>query len=1009
MGLFDATRKLIGSIAGKAKEEVTKEVKKVAEVTKPFFSGAKKVVEAVDRFGPVAATALTPAAPVAIVRAAVGPKKFNEAIINTAADVARAAPRAVVSTGLMAARPAVELATGRKAAEEYVPKKPIEKALFGSEPIKSLDVKLANTNKAIESVLPESMKKKGIGSILGVPLIAGTTALDLLPLPEGKGAKAALKASEKLAAGGATKTLLGATEDLLSKAGNINLTKFNIPTEAKQGIADIVKAGKEFVDQRRGVQTFEDTRQAAEGLIASGKIKINLSPGKALNAEERHALSETMAGLRTQVDELATLVKTPEGASDLNLARLAAAQADLGHAIASVAGSTAEAGRALNAGKIFKDAVQSGDMKLIQQAIERSGGRETIESVSNALAKFGTDEAAKYNFVKNMFKPGFKDYMNWYWYSSILSGPVTHVRNIFGNASNTAFDVTSKPFAAVIDSMKTGGAKILGKDRPREVFLGELPQDFVGAYQGLKQGLAKGLFMLQNGYAIDDVAKAEFRTPEVFKGILPNLVGRGLEAADQVFRSINAQRELVSGAYAAAKKTGAKGAEFDKIFNEMLSNPSKELIEQVAKEGKRAVFRQEGGPFIQLLLKARSDEILPVLNLGNGKTLKLPNPLRFVVPFIETPANIMKAGAEASPLGFLSPMVGQKTAREGTRAQGRAALGSLILAPIAMMAAEGSVSGSGPSDPATKDALYRSGWQPNSIKIGDKWYSYKNIQPIAIPISVVANAYEQYMYEGGKISLGSVLAKTGNSLLDQSFLSGLSGLQQAMAEPETRGKAFLEGIGAGLVPLSGFQSQIARSLDRNVRAVDSFGEKIISQTPFASKTLPARYDTLGNEIKRPGDSLNAFNPLTPSEEQESAVDEILKETGFTFSKPAKKISGIDRSMNNAEYAEFSRVSGSFKSRLVSELSKEDSWNEANNEERIKVLDAVSDKANELARKRMSVPVEARYLGIEDLPTDKPTLGAISEVIQDKEYKALDDTMKRKVMNLLIQDLKESSQ
>ena len=35
-----------------------------------------------------------------------------------------------------------------------------------------------------------------------------------------------------------------------------------------------------------------------------------------------------------------------------------------------------------------------------------------------------------------------------------------------------------------------------------------------------------------------------------------------------------------------------------------------------------------------------------------------------------------------------------------------------------------------------------SGWRPNAVKMGDRWYQYQTIQPINVPAAVIANAVE---------------------------------------------------------------------------------------------------------------------------------------------------------------------------------------------------------------------------------------------------------------------------
>ena len=60
----------------------------------------------------------------------------------------------------------------------------------------------------------------------------------------------------------------------------------------------------------------------------------------------------------------------------------------------------------------------------------------------------------------------------------------------------------------------------------------------------------------------------------------------------------------------------------------------------------------------------------------------------WIAPFIRTPGNILRQGAEFSPFGFAMKAAHQG-GREGAQALGRAALGTVTLAPLAWLAATG--------------------------------------------------------------------------------------------------------------------------------------------------------------------------------------------------------------------------------------------------------------------------------------------------------------------------------
>lgn len=44
-----------------------------------------------------------------------------------------------------------------------------------------------------------------------------------------------------------------------------------------------------------------------------------------------------------------------------------------------------------------------------------------------------------------------RDFASWYWYTSLLSGPKTQIRNILGSVSNITFNTMARPAAVASD------------------------------------------------------------------------------------------------------------------------------------------------------------------------------------------------------------------------------------------------------------------------------------------------------------------------------------------------------------------------------------------------------------------------------------------------------------------------------------------------------------------------------------------------------------------------------
>lgn len=783
--------------------------------------------------------------------------------------------------------------------------------------------------------------------------------------------------------------------------GNIRLDKFAVDREAKDELARVINENQGFMEQRRGTRSWEQTNEAAAQIT---KDLTKTKAGKALNAEELTALGQTTAGLSKKVQGILEEIAAPGGDSTLNKLRLAQAREELTFATASLSGARAEAGRSLQILRQLNKAIQSGDSKLINEARKMLGPSdwgESSEYIAKKLADLGDDEVAKYKFVQSLQKQHWTgkvtDFVDWYFYNNILSGPATHIRNTFANAGKVAFNATSVPFAAAADAVKTGVSKLTGGSREREVVLSELPQHLKGLWAGMKDGWDKASFVFNNGFSQADVASSSFRPAEVFKGRLPNVVSRSLQASDQFFRTVAERAEVYANAWRTALSEGKTGNAIAERAAELVENPTSKMLEQARRTGAETVFQQNGDKLSQALGKLKSNI---TITRKDGTQYKLWNPLKLVIPFVQTPYNVVKAGLEASGGGLITGAL-KETGREASQAQGRALAGMTILTPLAFMAAEGKISGNGPTNPAERDALYAQGWQPNSVRIGDKWYSYQTT-PLAIPLSLIGGAADKWTYEGEMPSVGEIAAKAGNTLLNQSFLSGLSSLQKAVADPERYGQAFTEGLALGFIPASSALGQVARATDTTIRQPEGVKEKIMANIPGLSTKLPARRTVFGEESTRPGGFLNQFNPLKASEIKPDATYGALEEAGLVAGFPSQSID--KRKMDKAEYSEFLRVSGRIKKNILDDLTAKPEFQALDSEAKKKAVDKVTEQANKYARDQFRPALELRYLGI---PSDNLTpvaKEAINRLVTKSEYKKLSDEERKQVMERLLPKL-----
>lgn len=165
--------------------------------------------------------------------------------------------------------------------------------------------------------------------------------------------------------------------------------------------------------------------------------------------------------------------------------------------------------------------------------------------------------------------------------------------------------------------------------------------------------------------------------------------------------------------------------------------------------------------------------------------------IRFFVPFVRTPANIMQMNLEHNPLYcMLSPSQRRlimSNTPEGAIAKVQMGVGALNFTLGSLLATSGLITGSNPKDENTRKALYKTGWRPYSFKVGDKYFSYQRLEPLATILATAAD-WRMIYNDLGNMDLEEeekfgrfadvCMSNLINTTLDKSsFLTGLEQMQ----------------------------------------------------------------------------------------------------------------------------------------------------------------------------------------------------------------------------------------
>lgn len=523
----------------------------------------------------------------------------------------------------------------------------------------------------------------------------------------------------------------------------------------------------------------------------------------------------------------------------------------------------------------------------LEKAFEAMG--TNVQEFRNWMEKWSAtsadDVAGRFKLLAALENPTLMKKINEVFYNGILSAPPTHVANFVSNSISAALDPLERLIAA---GAEIPLATLQGRSRQR--FFHEVPESFFGMVSGFPEGLSKGLFVLKNGFSLDAANRLDMAQVQQIKGPVGNVINmpsRFLNAADQLWRSMLYSQALHANAYRMTRLEGWQESEFTHHLADLIANPTPELFKQAGDLAEYRLFRQKPGEFTQALLKLRNTPVLGI------------KPLVYVVPFIQTPVNLFKFGMERSPLGILNPHLWQNVAKQSPEASdqlARWAMGSAVSAGIVTMFARGDLTGPVPTSPSERDAFYRQGKQPWSIKIGDKYISYQKFEPFVQDFVMIGSVYQAINDAKAGVApevlAGRAVLNMGANLASQQYLSGLSNALNAWMDPERYGGQFIEQLATGAVPFSSLGRMAVREMDPTVRTPSGVIDAAKLAIPGLSGQVPAKLNAFGETSQR---ETNPLSPYTVSTVKTDPLETELARLKIEPGYAGKAVAGVNLS------------------------------------------------------------------------------------------------------------------
>ena len=544
---------------------------------------------------------------------------------------------------------------------------------------------------------------------------------------------------------------------------------------------------------------------------------------------------------------------------------------------------------------------------------------------------------------------------------SMLFNPKTQVRNVMGNAVIAPVNSFSDLFASVVDKQiaKKTGIRTTGKTNIKNYT------------KGFKTGLYQSYNDFKKGINTRNMQGNRFEVTE----------GKSFNDNSKIGRQLNKIDSLLSFMLDAGDRGFYEASFTNSINNQMILNNTTEVTQDmidIATSEALSRTWQDNNNYTKFVLQTRN-----ALNKINIKGYGLGDVL---IPFAKTPANLTKAIVDYSPLGMINAINsgknlknslsnGQYTAQmqhQFVQNLGKATAGTMLYILGYALAKAGITSGESDDDKDTKDFMKNTlGVSSYSIKIGGKTFTYDWAQPIAAPLSIMANIVNKQK-EGTTLTenIISSLDTAGNILLEQSFMESINtvlnnndgivtGIQEAILELPSRA---IPTLMKQIVDLTDDTQRTTFEYDKPLKTSIN---KIKAKIPGLSTTLSPVVDTMGREVQRYGGKNNIFNVfLNPANINTENISESAEEIYRVYKSTGDKTvmprvipyyfneDGVKKTLTSKERSEFQKIAGKIIEDNVSNLLNNINYVNMSDIDKSTVLNNIVNYAYNKARYEM---------------------------------------------------------
>jgi hypothetical protein len=763
------------------------------------------------------------------------------------------------------------------------------------------------------------------------------------------------------------------------------LTAFNLP---RMETTEDVKSTVETMNRMAGIKTenitFDDVRKAAENAGIGPKFIDQLTSGKLeVNPENTYKALNAMVASAKHLDALAAKVANGS-ATPTELAEMA--QTLHFHSLLqqSVKGYQTNVAQSLAVMRMPRTGAAD-----ISEIMQTMGAETDLVRFAQAYQDLKTPEG-KADLIRSMAQGNPWEKLFTVYVNGLLSRPGTQIKNALSNTIFLPLRMAERAGAAALGSVRSaiglaGDTKYEFAEIP--AMLASTPTAINNGWQLLSHAFVNGV---PKGWTDPVKIGREQARRELFNykadgsllstglkaiNYTATLPGRLLMSADEFFKGVNYTQELAAEAARLKINSYDEALATNAAYLKKHPNGKNLLDPEKFSQDKVDQFLLEPPDYIANLAEVGTFTQKLEGMAGKLQASMTPNTatgfaLRTQMPFIGPPVNILGEVVSRTPLApFTKTYWAAMKAggKEADMANVKLGLSAAWMYSGSQMAVNGSITGSGPGDKGTRQAMERQGWQPYSIVFdvsnikedvrdvfsqfpgtrfgsgdysGKVFVSYQGMEPVGALLSIPADYadYVRYEQDDSRVNayVGGAVFGLANYMLEHPFLTGVSNIATLIGGnvPNTREHLvnMVNGIARigttvalkSVEPLSGFVTGVKENIDpyrrdykadpnlpAGVKGVMDALNKWRSETPGLSEDLPPMLNIWAEPVEHE----YAWAPLRTREGKMREVDQALIQLNANVSMPTRTVSrigetlgkSIDTKLTTEEYNEVLRI------------------------------------------------------------------------------------------------------